>query len=112
MSYIRPLVLVEALGKELARRGLSAHLELCRRTWLAMESGKGDPPWSMDTVRELAAALQLPPYERLLAVRGPRDGCGSCGPKLTVVWMELPDRHLMLCRACGGRWLVFVGTGL
>ena len=64
------------------------------------------PPLSMSQVRDLANALQIPPYEKTLPVQLDRYRCVTCATKLLVTVLELPDRRIAGCRGCGARWLV------
>lgn len=68
------------------------------------------PPWTSETVLELAARFQVPPFQEFYLI-APKDGrCPHCRVDLSkegpVTEAVMADRTLLACRACGKRWLV------
>jgi hypothetical protein len=108
---------LQALEGELRARGMRGHLELLvqfrRRYDRAARRlhGMSRPPWTTETIVELAACFQLPPFADYYPV-APRDNrCVHCRADLSsrevaTVRAVLPDRVLHSCKHCGGRWLV------
>jgi hypothetical protein len=115
--------LIEALERELRARDMTEHLALLApfRARYARESrrlqGLARPPWTTETLVELAACFQIAPFDDYYPVAAHSRACPHCqadlsGREVATTRAVLPGRRLHSCKHCHGRWLVLEEVGV
>jgi hypothetical protein len=112
--------LVEKLGHEFVRRGMSEQAKQLRIYYWALGRGLVRPSghslelrWTQETIREWLAVLRVPPYEEVYEVRPPDSRCAVCAAKPaselsragTYTLLVFPGGWKSACSGCGKAWL-------
>jgi hypothetical protein len=98
-------------------RGMRNHLGLLQQFRTGYErqarklSGMARPPWTTESLVELAACFQIAPFAEMYPVLPGDRRCPQCRADLSArevatVRAVFADRTLHSCKHCGGRWLV------
>jgi hypothetical protein len=110
------LELARTLGEEFSRREMHDHVQRLRVYWLAARHGllKGrnelDVKWSEAHLVDWLQVLQLAPYQGVLPVRAPGQGCPRCGLEQGLIpsgrtVLVFPGGAKFRCGECGCEWL-------
>jgi hypothetical protein len=116
MAQTPSLRQIATLGEAFRAREMEEQLRQLRLYWLAVRQGLTkrngdlDVKWSEEHLVTWMQTLQVPPYDRALAVRRKGGGCPTCGagqgttPSVQTV-VVFPGGSRMTCRTCGLVWL-------
>jgi len=122
--YIRPVsddfrwaAVIAELERVFRTRNMRDHLELLLRFKERYDrqsrklSGMSRPPWTTESLVELAAVFQVEPFTDMYPVAPQDRRCPHCRADLSprevaTVRAVFSDRTLHSCKHCTGRWLV------